>query len=58
MQRVHINWAKWGEMILTGISLLDCGLLFLLSQVENMWVMYVAYVTYCLLYQTMITIAQ
>jgi thiamine transporter 2/3 len=58
MQLVHVNWTKWGELTLAVLSLVDCALLILLSQAQNVWVMYTAYVTYCVLYQMMITIAQ
>ncbi|KAJ1368693.1 hypothetical protein KIN20_029946 [Parelaphostrongylus tenuis] len=55
---LKVNWSKWGELCLAACSFFDCAILLLMSQTDNLIIMYIARILYNLLYETMITIAQ
>ncbi|CAD5225719.1 unnamed protein product [Bursaphelenchus okinawaensis] len=58
MERLPINWLKWGESSLVLGSIIQAGLLYTMSQTKLLWVMYVTYAGFQLVYQCTITIAQ
>uniref|UniRef100_A0A0N5A404 Uncharacterized protein n=1 Tax=Parastrongyloides trichosuri TaxID=131310 RepID=A0A0N5A404_PARTI len=58
MNKINLNWDKYGEIALVLISSIDAGLLFLNAATSNIFVMYGCYIGYRSFYQVMITIAQ
>uniref|UniRef100_A0A7E4VIU5 Thiamine transporter 2 n=1 Tax=Panagrellus redivivus TaxID=6233 RepID=A0A7E4VIU5_PANRE len=58
VERSPINWSHWGEIGLVIAALIDGALLIIMSQAQQLWLMYVVYVCFRVFYQIMITIAQ
>uniref|UniRef100_A0A914YHY1 Uncharacterized protein n=1 Tax=Panagrolaimus superbus TaxID=310955 RepID=A0A914YHY1_9BILA len=58
MNWYSINWDKWGELALVGISSLSATFLVIFSQAQHAYPMYACYIAYEAFYQLMITIAQ
>uniref|UniRef100_A0AC34F781 Uncharacterized protein n=1 Tax=Panagrolaimus sp. ES5 TaxID=591445 RepID=A0AC34F781_9BILA len=58
MNWYSINWDKWGELALVGISSLSAAFLVIFSQAQTAYPMYACYIAYEAFYQLMITIAQ
>ncbi|KAE9551647.1 hypothetical protein FO519_005145 [Halicephalobus sp. NKZ332] len=58
MNRLSINWDKWGEIVLVIISILDAVLLALFSQTNSVYLMYFCYIFYKSCFQVVLTIAQ
>uniref|UniRef100_A0A0K0EP19 Reduced folate carrier n=1 Tax=Strongyloides stercoralis TaxID=6248 RepID=A0A0K0EP19_STRER len=58
MNKLNLNWDKYGEIALVIISTIDGGLLFINAITSNIFVMYGCYIGYRSFYQVMITIAQ
>ncbi|KAJ1368696.1 hypothetical protein KIN20_029949 [Parelaphostrongylus tenuis] len=55
---LQVNWSKWGELCLAACSFLECAILLMMSRTDNRIIMYIGYILYSLVYETMITIAQ
>ncbi|VVC43599.1 Reduced folate carrier,Major facilitator superfamily domain [Cinara cedri] len=55
----HLNydWKKFGDIIFTIGSFLLGLLLFIICSCDNLWLLYILYITYGTLYQTLLTIA-
>ena len=58
MQKLNVDWPRWGELCLTLCSLVQGALLMIMATTSNLFVMYVGYILYRVVYQGMITIAQ
>uniref|UniRef100_A0A0K0FBH8 Uncharacterized protein n=1 Tax=Strongyloides venezuelensis TaxID=75913 RepID=A0A0K0FBH8_STRVS len=58
MNKINLNWDKYGEIVLVVISSIDAGLLLINAITSNIFVMYGCYIGYRCFYQVMITIAQ
>uniref|UniRef100_A0A7I4YSL7 Thiamine transporter 2 n=1 Tax=Haemonchus contortus TaxID=6289 RepID=A0A7I4YSL7_HAECO len=58
VQHLRVDWSRWGELCLAVCSTLNGLLLLLLSQTNNLFVMYAGYIGYRLIYESMITITQ
>ncbi|CAJ0938946.1 unnamed protein product, partial [Mesorhabditis belari] len=58
MEKVEVDWKKWGELFLCLMSLIDGAFLIIMSQTGSIYVMYVCYIFYRVIYQAMITVAQ
>uniref|UniRef100_A0A1I7XIK5 CUB_2 domain-containing protein n=1 Tax=Heterorhabditis bacteriophora TaxID=37862 RepID=A0A1I7XIK5_HETBA len=58
IQRLQVDWHRWGELCLAVCSLIDGLILLLLSKTTNLFVMYGGYIIYRVMYQAMITITQ
>uniref|UniRef100_A0A0K0DJ51 Thiamine transporter 2 n=1 Tax=Angiostrongylus cantonensis TaxID=6313 RepID=A0A0K0DJ51_ANGCA len=57
-RHLAVDWSEWGELCLAACSFIDCAILLLMSQTDNLIIMYIGYILYHLLYETVITIAQ
>ncbi|XP_014245258.1 thiamine transporter 1-like isoform X2 [Cimex lectularius] len=55
--KLKINWSRYGEVLLTVCSFIFAGILFALSELDNIWLSHAAYVLYTILFNGMITIA-
>ena len=53
-----INWTIWGELCLAVFSIIDCFLLFIMADTNNIWVAYCSYVLFRVIYTFLITIAR
>ncbi|CAD5230606.1 unnamed protein product [Bursaphelenchus xylophilus] len=58
LERLPINWLRWGEFSLTMGAILQAVLLYWMSQTKRLMVMYATYAGFQLVYQCTITIAQ
>lgn len=58
MQKLRVDWDKWGELWLTIAAFVDFGILLFLSLTNSLYVMYGGYIVFRVIYQAMITIAQ
>uniref|UniRef100_A0A914DWM1 Reduced folate carrier n=1 Tax=Acrobeloides nanus TaxID=290746 RepID=A0A914DWM1_9BILA len=58
LQKLEVNWNKWGEFWLAFASLFDFGILLFMALTKSLWVMYIGYAIFRVIYQAMITIAQ
>uniref|UniRef100_A0A914CWB6 Uncharacterized protein n=1 Tax=Acrobeloides nanus TaxID=290746 RepID=A0A914CWB6_9BILA len=58
LQKLKINWNKWGEFWLAIASIFDFGVLLFMALTKSLWVMYIGYAIFRVIYQAMITIAQ
>ncbi|KAE9546313.1 hypothetical protein FO519_010475, partial [Halicephalobus sp. NKZ332] len=50
MERLKINWDKYGEICLALASFFDFGVLLIMSQAEELWIMYTGYVVFRVAY--------
>ena len=58
MERPKINWDKYGEICLAISAFVDFGVLLVMSQAQQLWIMYAGYIFFRVAYQAMITTAQ
>lgn len=57
LQFLTIRWELFGECTLAVMSMIECALLIVMSQISSLAVIYVLYVIFRVLYETMFTIA-
>ena len=53
-----IDWSVYGEAILALISIIEGILLYIAGNATQLWVAYVTYMSFCILYSLLITIAR
>ena len=55
---VNVQWKKFGELVLGGLSVVDGVLLLIMAKTGNVWIAYITYVCYRMSYTFLITIAR
>lgn len=52
-----VRWALWGELFLSGLSLLMAVCVFIMDTLRNIWLSYCSYVIFRTTYMLLITVA-